>query len=192
MSSKRNPVRRAVIYIASGGVILFLAVFVGIQVGYALKTDSKKASSSLETPISNRPTAGDRIPFLNLFTADGGRTDLRTVVSGSKALIVFAMPGCASCSKLLSEWQSKGIHETPGGARIIVLIVTPPDNFDADDLAEFASSYTLYFCDDVDIYVGLDMHGVPAIMGTTADGRISVFSDNSDSIRDKAFLTRYM
>lgn len=192
MTFMRNPVRRAVIYIASGGVILFLAVFVGIQIGYALKSDSKKPSSPPETPTSDRPTVGDRIPFLNLFTADGSRTDLRTVVSGDKALIVFTMPGCTSCSKLLSEWQSKGIHETPGSARIIVLVATPPDNFDAGDLAEFASSYSMYFCDDADLYAGLDMRGVPAVMGATDDGRISVFTDNHDSIRDKAFLARYM
>jgi hypothetical protein len=192
MTSKRNPVRRAAIYIASGGVILFLAVFVGIQIGYALKSDSKKPSSSPETPISNRPTVGDRVPFLKLFTADGGRTDLRTVVSGNKALIVFTMPGCHSCTDLLSGWQSNGIHETPGSARIIVVAATPPDDFNAGDLAEFESSYTMYFCDDVDLYAGLDMYGVPAVMGASDDGRVSVFTDNHDAIRDKAFLERYM
>jgi len=191
MASTNIRVKRAVIIIVSGGVMLFVSVFAGIQIGHALKDDRGKSAAD-DIIISGRPSTGDPVPQLTLFTGDGRQTDLQQVVSGGKTLIAFAMPGCISCTEVLSGWVSEGIIDREEGARVIVVVATPPGVFEAGDLASFASSYPMYFCDSPELYLGMDIRGLPAAMGITGDGVVSFFSNDQDTIRDTAFLRQHL
>jgi len=175
--------------IVVGGIILFLAVFVGIQIGYALKGGDR--TSATEAISSGTPSPGDPVPSLKLFTEDGRPSNLREIVSGGDALIAFTMSGCSSCSDLLSGWKADGILDRREGRRIFVVVATPPGDFDAGELAPYASYCPMYFCDNADLYVDLDVHGLPAVLGVTGDGAVSFFSDDAESIRDTTYLVRH-
>jgi hypothetical protein len=162
-------------------------VFVGIQIGHAFK-GSGDASSVEDGTSTGRPLAGDPIPSLKLFTDDQQPTDLRDVVSGGAALVAFTMPGCNSCSDLLSVWQEDSLLDGKNDTRVIVVVTTPPDDFDAGELAQYESVYPMYFCDNVDLYIGLGVRGLPAILTVTDDGAVGFFSDDPTPISDRAYL----
>ncbi len=190
MASAKNSILRFALVVISAGIILFLAVFVGIQIGHAFKGDD---TSSVEAGASTgQPLTGDPIPSLKLYTDNKQATDLREVVSGGAALVAFTMPGCSSCSDLLSGWETDGISEGRKELRIIVVVATPPDDFDAGELAQYGSAYPLYFCDNPDLYFGLNVRGLPAVLGITAEGAVSFFSNEPESINDPAFIESYL
>lgn len=191
MASKKISILRVVLTVVSAGIILFLAVFAGMQIGYAFKDGGGTHSAPGDAP-AGRPLAGDPIPSLKLYTDNQQPTDLRDVVSGGAALIAFTMPGCKSCSEILSGWQTDGILEGRQGTRIIVVVATPPGDFDAGDLSPYGSVYPLYFCDNADLYFGLNVRGLPAVLGITADGAVSFFSNEPESIHDPAFIESHL
>jgi hypothetical protein len=187
MESTRSTFRKTVIMILAGGVTLFLAVFVGIQIGYALK-GGKDKSSSMNAMTSGKPSAGDRIPSLKLFADENNSTNLREIVSDSKALVVFAMPGCNSCSDVLSGWKANGIVDRRDGTRVIVVVATPPGDFDAKELVSYASSYPLYFCENTELYLKLNVRGLPAVLGVSKKGLVSFFTNDAKMVRDTTYI----
>ncbi len=193
MSGTSHSLRNGIIYIGLGGVIMFIAVALGIQAGFAIKGDGGPGELNPETlPNRSLMKPGDAIPPLPVYDQDGNEFQLGDVVAGGTTVVGVVMPGCDPCKTLLGEWGDKGILNDLNDFQIILLASTPPENRELGPLEDFAERYPVYFCDHVALKKLCGLSTFPSIVGLGSDNKVSFVANGYVHQLDVEFFDKYL
>ena len=193
MSDKSHSLRNGIIYIVLAGAILFAAVALGIQVGFALRSDDEPGELNPET-LPNRSSLkpGDAIPSLPVYDLDKNEFTLTNIVAGKNTLVGVVMPGCEPCKKLLSGWIDKEIVGAKQPFQIILLATSAAEERELGPLEEFSKDYPVYFCDHVILKNLCGLTTFPSIVGLGADNKVSFVANEYVFQLDVEFFNKYL
>lgn len=111
-------------------------------------------------PATAQPAGGCSV---SLVTAQGKRTTLRAILSGSSAVLVFLEPGCGPCQRIaprVATWQ----HEL---AKRVSIVVITRDGTGLSSINPRLTSVYVQSSDDLDKAYGL--RGTPSAVPLAAD-----------------------
>lgn len=193
MAGEAHSFRNVIVYIFLGGVIMFVAIFLGIQAGFAIKGDGVGDLNPETLPNRSLLKPGDAIPPLPVYTLAGSQSMLlEDVIGGKRTVVGVVMPGCDPCKTLLGEWGDKGILNDLNDFQIILLASTPAENRDLGPLADFAERYPVYFCDHVALKEQFGISTFPSIMGFGDDNSVSFVANGYVHQLDVEFFEEYL
>ena len=191
MANQPNPFLKGLIFLILGGVVVFIAVIAGIQIGYALR--GHDAGRAAEPPPNNTTLQlGTVIPSLPVFTAEGDQTDLRLVTEGNRTVIAVVLPGCEPCEKLLDEWVETGITNGAGGVRIVILSAMNDGNRDLGPLAGYRDRFSIYFCKSEDLKQQYGLTMTPCLIGIGPDNTLKFADDQHLRQYDAEFFDKHL
>jgi hypothetical protein len=177
-------------YIITGGVILYAAVFLGIQAGHAFRGGATEITPD-NLPNESLLSPGDPIPPLPLKTATGTPVTLAEAVGDRPTLVGVVMPGCTPCKQLLGQWQQGGVDGT--GKYQVILVATEIEEVgDFGVLADYADTYPIYWCrsDDMDGICGITTF--PSLIGMTADNTVGFVANGLVYQLTTEFFDKYL
>jgi hypothetical protein len=141
MAGTPHSLRNGIIYVLLGGAVLFVAVALGIRVGFALKSDTPPTLIPDNLPNQSLLKPGDVIPELPVLNLDGRATALNDAVDGKPALVpevrstaplfVTSLPVTGVASNPVSRSSSSNKLETslksprPGNFRTGLILSIP-------------------------------------------------------------------
>jgi len=192
MAGKPFSLKQGIIYIVLGGVVLFVAVTLGIQVGFALRGDGTAELSPETLPNRSLMKPGDALPDLTVYTLDGKTTLLGDVIGGKKTVIGVAMPGCDPCKQLLTTWVKNGMVNGANDFQIILLASTTPETRELGPLADFSQHYPVYFCDHSLLKEQFGISTFPTVMGTGIGNKVSFVANGYVHQLDTEFFNKYL
>lgn len=187
--------KHVLVYILLGGVIMFLAIFLGIQAGFAIRGGQSAGIGEL-TPESlpNRSLLkpGDPIPSLPVQDMAGNELTLGELTESVPTVVGVVLPGCDPCKNLLSEWRSKGIIEGGTNFRIMLLAASRGDTLELGPLEEFAGECPVYFCDHVSLKELTGITTFPTVLGLSDEGTVSFVANAYVHQLDTEFFDEYL
>lgn len=192
MAGNPNSLKQGIIYILLGGVVLFVAVTLGIQVGFALRGDGKPEINPDTLPNRSLMKPGDPLPDLTVYTAEGKETRFADVLGGKKTAIGVVMPGCDPCKQLLTSWVNKNQVDGPHNFRMVLLVATTPEVREMGPLADFAQHYPIYFVDHPHLKEQFGISTFPTVMGTGTGNKVSFVANGYVHQLDTEFFNKYL
>ena len=191
MVNKPKSFLKGLMYVLLGGAIVFVAVIVGIQIGYAIRGNDATLAS--EPPPNNTTLQlGTVIPSLPIFTADGDETDLRLITRGNKTVVAVVLPGCEPCKQLLDQWLEAGITDGAGGIRIVLLSAMTKGDRDLGPLADYRNNFSVYFCNSEDLKRLYGLTITPSLIGIGPDNRLKFADDQHLRQYDAEFFDKHL
>ena len=191
MAIGQIPFKTGVFYVLLSGVVIFLAIFLGIRTGLAVKGgqfgDLTPKTVGNETSLK----LGQTLPATAIRAADGRELTLPEITAGRQTVIAVVMPGCGPCKKLLTQWQTKGIV---GGSdrQVVLLAAVTPGNLDLGELSEFKDKYPVYFCDFVKLDDDCGVNSFPSLIGVGRDNTIKFVANSFIYQLDNKFIDNYL
>lgn len=177
-----------------GGLVLFVAVFLGIQAGFALKGGG--GSTSEITPLNllnDTPLdLGEVLPPMRVKDLSGNLTSTADIAKGQKTVFVLAMPDCNPCGNLMKIWERNGVVSDPDGVQIIFLVSGAIDDTYLGKLAEYTEVYPMYFCDIDELGKKWGIGSFPNAVGVGQDNSISFVASAMVKRLDNEFFARYL
>jgi len=191
MSIKELGIKQVLLFIVVGGIVMFVAIILGIRVGMVFANQSPdRTPDSLANQTTMR--LGEKVPNLPVVAADGRSLTLQEVTGGKPTVIGIVMPGCSACKKLLKTWDIHGIVNGVKGLQVILLAASTIDNRDLGELAQWGSHYPYYFCETgaLDEFCGIS--NFPSVMGLKGDNTIGVIGSAEAMALDINFYQEYL
>jgi len=191
MAIGQIPFKTGVFYVLLSGVVMFLAIFLGIRTGLAVKGDQFGDLTPKTVGNQTSLKLGQTLPATAIRAADGRELTLREISGGKQTLIAVVMPGCGPCKKLLTGWQTKGIVGTDD-RQVVLLAAVTPGNLDLGELSEFKDKYTVYFCDFVKLDDDCGVNSFPSLIGVGKDNTIKFVANSFIHQLDNKFFDKYL
>jgi len=188
----KSSLKQGIIYILLGGAVLFIAVALGIQVGFALRGDETPELSPKTLPNRSLMKPGDPLPELTVYDLDGNQLRLDEVLGGKKTAIGVVMPGCDPCKQLLTGWVNKGMVNGSADYQMVLVAATTPDARELGPLSDFAKYYPIYFCDHTVLKEQFGISTFPTVMGTGIGNKVSFVANGYVHQLDTEFLKKYL
>lgn len=192
MEVTRLSIRTGFKYILVGGIVLFLAVFMGIRAGLAVRGTPDLNLTPEKLRNTTTMKIGDIVPSLSVRSDNGQLTDLQMIGNNKRTVIAVVLPGCAPCGNLLQNWQVKELKQKSGDIQFIMLAGVSSDIPDLRELAEYASDYPVYFCDIEDLRSCCDLTTFPSVVGIGADNRIRFVANAGVYSLDEGFFNKHL
>jgi hypothetical protein len=192
MAGNLHSLRNGIIYILLGGVIMFVAIFLGIQAGFAIKSEGSTELTPENLPNRSLVKPGDAIPPLPVYSANGEQFMLEAITGGRPTLVGLVLPGCEPCKLLLQGWGEKGIINGNKNYQVILLVSSGDDSRELGPLADFADKYDVYFCDHVPLKEHLGITTFPTVMGLGKDHSISFVANAYVHKLENEFFEQYL
>jgi hypothetical protein len=192
MADTRLSFREGIMYILLGGVVLFVAIFLGIRTGFALRSSGPSEITPETLPNQSLLEMSTGIPSLQVRDSNGSLHTLSDITVGKKTVIGILLPGCGPCKKLLKIWERKEILHNPNGTQIILLVAGPQDNVDLGELTEYVEDYPVYFCDMGHLDAEWGISSFPSVIGIGTGNLISFIANGYVNQLDNEFFLKYL
>lgn len=192
MPTGRFSFKTGVVYVLLSGVVLFLAIFLGIRAGLAVQGGRGGDLTPKNLPNQTLLKVGEALPNMPVTSLDGRESTLRAIVQGKKTVIAVVMPGCGPCKKLLTQWQNSNLANGAGGRQVILLAAGSREKRDIGELAPFADKYPVYFCDVTTLDDVCGVSSFPSILGTGETGAIAFVASSFVYQLDDKFFDKYL
>lgn len=193
MATRAISVKEGLFYILVGGVVVFLAVFLGIRAGFALRGDGIPDELTPENlPNRSHLEVGDLFPEFQVKSIDGDSLNVREVLQNRPTVFVVVLPGCDPCKKLLSEWKSNGTGDGGGRVQIALLAAVPPGELDLGPLAEYASDFPVYFIEFTELDAHCGITSYPSLVGVTGENTVGFVANAYVHQLDMVFFERFL
>jgi hypothetical protein len=121
MTIRSFSAREIVLYILLGGVVIFMAIFLGIRTGFALRGSGPGKLTPENLPNRTNLKIGDVLPAFEVMTADSVARPIGDILKGRPTVIVVVLPGCDPCKNLLTTWRESKLF--PAGQKIQVIVL---------------------------------------------------------------------
>jgi hypothetical protein len=184
--------KTGVFYVFLSGVVLFLAVFLGIRAGLAVQGGRTGDLTPKTLPNQTSMKTGELVPDLAIRSLDGRDLTLRDIAQGKKTLIAVVMPGCGPCKKLLAQWQNNKIADGDNGRQVVLLAAGSREKRDMGELTAFADKYPIYFCDVATLDDVCGISSFPSILGVGGDNVITFVASSYVYQLDSKFFDKYL
>jgi hypothetical protein len=173
-------------------VVLFVAVALGIQVGFALKSDTPLTLTPDNLPNQSLLRPGDAIPDLPVLNLEGRAMTLSDATDGRRTLVAVVLPGCDPCKKLLGEWERRGLPEQADDFQIILLASSGDNSLELGPLSAFADRYPIYFTDHIPLKEICGISTFPSLMGLGGDHTVKFVANGLVYDLDAEFFKKYL
>jgi hypothetical protein len=184
--------KTGVFYVLLSGVVLFLAVFLGIRAGLAVQGGRTGDLTPKTLPNQTSMKVSQPVPDLAIRSLDGRDLTLRDIAGGKKTLIAVVMPGCGPCKKLLTQWQDNKIVNGDDGRQVVLLAAGSREKRDMSELAAFADKYPVYFCDVATLDDVCGISSFPSILGIGGDNAVVFVASSFVYQLDNKFFDKYL
>lgn len=184
--------RTGVMYVLLSGVVLFLAIFLGIRAGLAVQGGQTGELTPKNLPNQTMLKVSDQLPDMAVTSLDGRDFTLRDIAHGKKTLIAVVMPGCGPCKKLLTQWQNTNIADGDHGRQVVLLAAGSREKRDMGELTAFAEKYPVYFCDVTALDDACGISSFPSILGIGGDDTIAFVASSFVYQLDNKFFDKYL
>jgi hypothetical protein len=174
------------------GVVLFLAIFLGIRAGLAVQGGRTGNLTPKALPNQTMLKIGERLPDMGVTSLDGRDFTLRDIARGKKTLIAVVMPGCGPCKKLLTQWQNGNIADDDHGRQVVLLAAGSREKRDMGELSAFADKYPVYFCDVAALDEECGISSFPSVLGVDGDNGIVFVASSFVYQLDNVFFDKYL
>jgi hypothetical protein len=192
MAGSSHSFKHVLVYILLGGAIMFLAIFLGIQAGFAIRGDQTAELTPESLPNRSLLKPGDPIPPLPVRDMAGNELILDEITESVSTIVGVVLPGCDPCKKLLSEWRNKGILNGQNDFQVVLLATSPSDSLELGPLAEFAEIYPVYFCKSEALKELIGISTFPTVMGLSNEGTVSFVANAYVHQLDIEFFDEYL
>jgi|GEM_PF-4734426 len=184
--------KTGVFYVLLSGAVLFLAIFLGIRAGLAVQGGRAGDLTPKMLPNQTLLKIDEPLPDMPVMSLDGRPSTLRDIAGGKKTVIAVVMPGCSPCKKLLAQWQNAGITDGAHGRQVVLLAAGSREKRDLSELAAFAESYPVYFCDVTALDDVCGISSFPSILGIGGNDTIAFVASSFVYQLDETFFDRYV
>lgn len=192
MTIRSLSAREIVLYILLGGVVIFVAVFLGIHAGFALRGGGPGKLTPENLPNHSNLKIGDVMPTLEVSTADGVARPIGDVIRGRPAVIVVVLPGCDPCKNLLASWRDSNLFSDNQNIQVIVLAVVAQGEYQLGELEEFGTVFPCYFTDFLQMDKQCGISGFPSLIGVGGDNKIKFIASGYAQELDRKFFEKYL
>ncbi|MDD4051449.1 MAG: redoxin domain-containing protein [candidate division Zixibacteria bacterium] len=179
-------------YVLLSGVVLFLAIFLGIRTGLAVQGGRTGELTPKNLPNQTLLKVSEQLPDMAVTSLDGRDFTLRDITRGKKTIIAVVMPGCGPCKKLLTQWQRDNIGGDSRGRQMVLLAVGSREKRDMEELTAFADEYPVYFCDVAALDDACGISSFPSILGVGGDNAITFIASSFVYQLDNKFFDKYL
>lgn len=192
MAVSHISAKTGILYIVIGGVVLFLALFLGIRAGLAVRGGQSGELTPDVLPNRTDLKTGQALPELVLRAQDGSLLNIADVTEGNKTVMGILMPGCEPCVTLVEAWQEKGLLDGGGAYTLAFLITTQGDDVSPHEMEKFRGDFSVYYVDHNIIDAAFGVSTFPTILGIGEDNHIRFIASGFGKHMDIAFFAKYL
>jgi hypothetical protein len=192
MAIRSLSAREIVLYILLGGVVIFVAVFLGIRTGFALRGGGPGKLTPENLPNRTNLKIGDVLPALEVKTADSVAHPIGDILRGKPTVIVVVLPGCDPCKNLLTTWRESKLFPAGQEIQMIVLAAVSPGEYQLGELEEFGTIFPCYFTDFLQMDKQCGISGFPSLIGVGGDNKIRFIASGYAQELDRKFFEKYL
>ncbi len=184
--------KTGIVYLLLSGVVLFLAIFLGIRAGLAVQGGRTGDLTPKNLPNQTMLKLSEQLPDMAVTSLDGRNFTLCDIARGKKTLIAVVMPGCGPCKKLLTQWQNGNIANGDNGRQVVLLAAGSREKREMGELSEFADKYPVYFCDVSTLDDVCGISSFPSILGVGGDNAVAFVASSFVYQLDNKFFDKYL
>ena len=192
MTIRSFSAKEIVLYILLGGVVIFVAVFLGIRTGFALRGSGLGKLTPENLPNRTNLKIGDVLPAFEVMTADSVARPIEDILKGRPTVIVVVLPGCDPCKNLLTTWRDSKLFPDDQKIQVVVLAAVPPGEYQLGELEEFGTIFPCYFTDFLQMDRQCGISGFPSLIGVGGDNQIRFIASGYAQELDRKFFEEYL
>ncbi len=183
--------KSTITYMLVGAAIIFIAAFIGVRAGFALK--SNKGMDFTPEGFSNQTSLkiGDLAPALPVVSLNGESGLMPDMIRRRKTLLAIVLPGCGPCRNLLDDWSERSFAENAVWLPAVMAVGTP-EQAAAELPDDFRARFPVYFCDEQVLDSLCRVAVFPTLLGIGQDGRIRFIISGYVGRIDRRFFDKYL